>query len=710
MLSINHVSRLISGLVFIGYLSWASLVTPQTWNSTGSMGTSRRHATSTQLLNGKILIVGGVSTTGTDLSCNAGSCTFFASAELYDPATGTFTPTGNLTSGGRALHTATLLGNGKVLIAGGFTPALGSFPSAELYDPATGTFTATGFMAFRRSQHTSTLLNNGKVLIAAGFGKVASDEFSPETSLTSAEEYDPTLGAFSPTAGNLGQDRNTHTATPLLNGRVLIVGGYGSGGALASTELYDPVTRTFSATGPLGQGRGSHRATLLANGTVLVTGGNSNGVLSSAEKYDPGANTFAPAGNLNQARQWHEAVLLSNGQVLVAGGNNSASGHWDVQTNFLSSAELYDPVANTFTSTSSMSAARSAASAALLSTGKVLVAGGGSNTAELYSNDTDSDGVPDGVDNAPFVYNPNQEDSDNDGVGDVADNCPDNSNADQADGDQDLLGTSCDDKTHTASLPGGNTVAPGTPFLVTFNLAVSGTFSGFMVRPDCVNIFQDVRIGGSQVSPRERYKPVIIPDDLVAVSPGQNLSVTCNVLDAVSPGVLTPGNYQVTGFYGSDFVDPDIVNGVCTFAPCFTNIFRGVIRSNTVNFAVSETPPAASVEIDIKPGTFPNDINLEKKGTLPVAILGTASFNVKQIVVSSLRLAGAAVATRGKGDFQVSFEDVNGDGFVDLVAHFEVGQLQLNLRPGQTETIAVLTGTMNNAPFAASDSLIIVKN
>ena len=285
MLCINRVSRLISGLAFIGCLSWASLVTAQTWNSTGSMGTSRRHATSTQLLNGKILIVGGVSTTGTDLSCNAGSCTFFASGELYDPATGTFTPTGNLPSGGRALHTATLLGNGKVLIAGGFTPALGSFASAEVYDPATNTFTATGFMAFRRSQHTSTLLNNGKVLIAAGFGKVASDEFSPETSLTSAEEYDPTLGAFSPTAGNLGQDRNTHTATPLSNGRVLIVGGYGSGGTLASAELYDPVTRTFSpTTGPLGQGRGSHRATSLANGTVLVTGGNSNGVLSSAEK------------------------------------------------------------------------------------------------------------------------------------------------------------------------------------------------------------------------------------------------------------------------------------------------------------------------------------------------------------------------------------------------------------------------------------------
>lgn len=139
-------------LTVIGCLTWPapaiSAEAPGTFSTTTAMGTSRRHATITQLPNGKTLVVGGVSTTGTDLFCNiAGNCIFFATAELYDPITGNWTLTGGgLTSGGRALHTATLLLNGKVLITGGFDPSVGSFASAELYDPATGTFTATGSM------------------------------------------------------------------------------------------------------------------------------------------------------------------------------------------------------------------------------------------------------------------------------------------------------------------------------------------------------------------------------------------------------------------------------------------------------------------------------------------------------------------------------------------------------------------------------------
>ena len=325
--------------------------------------------------------------------------------------------------------------------------------------------------------------------------------------------------------------------------------------------------------------------------------------------------------------------------------------------------------------------------------------------------DTDGDGIPDEVDNAPLVYNPNQEDSDNDGVGDVADNCPDHSNASQVDSDSDLLGNACDDKTHQATLPGGATVGPGVPFLVTFNIMVQGSFSRYLIRPDCVNIFQEVRDAENGLLPlQERYKPRIIPDDLVPVVAGQNLAVTCNVLDAVAPGSLIPGSYTATGFYANDFTDTDIVNGVCTLEPCYPNIFRGVIKSNAVEFTVTDGALATPVQMDIKPGNSSNSFNPGSKGVLPVAIFGTRSFNVKQINISSLRLASAPVESNKGGKFNVNFHDINGDGILDLLAHFDVARMQLNLVQGQTETFAVLTGLNNGTPFSALDSLKIVKN
>ena len=315
MFNTKVISSLVAALTFFGWLSWtapaASGEAPETWTATGSMGTSRRHAAITQLPNGKTIVAGGVSTTGINLDCNnnPGNCTFFATAELYDPITDTWASTGNnLTTGGRALHTATFLGNGKVLIAGGWNGTTSLF-SAELYDPATNMFSATidtvllttTTMTGIRSQHTATLLDNGKVLIAGGFG--ASDAVAP------AELYDPNAGTFTATTGSMAQARNPHTATRLPSGKVLVVGGYTNAGALASAELYDPTVLpngTFSATGGLSQARGSHRATFLTTGEVLVTGGNNGGPLSSTEIYDPnsGIGAFGAGPSLTQARQW----------------------------------------------------------------------------------------------------------------------------------------------------------------------------------------------------------------------------------------------------------------------------------------------------------------------------------------------------------------------------------------------------------------------
>jgi len=289
------------------------------WSFTGSLGTVRRLHSATRLLDGKVLAAGG----GT------------ASAELFDPVTETWTATGSL-SVNRERHTATLLANGKVLFAGG-QDGVDRFNSAELHDPSSGMFTPTGSMGIQRQEFTATLLPNGKVLVVGGqFG------FSAGDTTTSAELYDPITGTFSPT-GSLGTKRSLHTATLLMDGKVLIVGGTPFGccvsGTTASAELYDPVTETFSPTGDLMTARLQHRAVLMPDGRVLIMGGVGPGdvLLSSVEVYDPSTGTFSSAASMGVARKDHGAVLLQNGDVLVAGGSDFALG----TTN---SAELFTSV------------------------------------------------------------------------------------------------------------------------------------------------------------------------------------------------------------------------------------------------------------------------------------------------------------------------------------------------------------------------------
>ncbi len=270
----------------------------------------------------------------------------------------------------RAAHTATLLPDGKVLIAGGMQQSETFSNSAEVFDPATGTFAATGNMTTTRAGHTATLLPSGKVLIAGG----SNGEW-----LSSCELYDPATGRFTP-AGNLSARRGGSTATLLRNGTVLFIGGF-DGELHSSAEVFDPATAIFKPVGKMSVGRSSHTATLLDDGKVLITGGGARrNVLASAEVYNPATGAFTPAGNLSVPRHKHAAVLLPDGKVLVLGGSDNR----DSQGQY-ASAEIYDPATGVFTRTASMSAGRFKFSDAIatLKSGKVLVAGGGAQL-EIY--------------------------------------------------------------------------------------------------------------------------------------------------------------------------------------------------------------------------------------------------------------------------------------------------------------------------------------
>ncbi len=341
------------------------------FNNTGSLAVGHDSHTATLLPNGKVLVVGGVN--------GPGDQTASATAELYDPASGTWTATGSLATA-RYVHTATLLPNGKVLVAAGYNDSSGYLASAELYDPASGTWKKTGSLATARFFPTATLLPNGKVLVTGGY-----NDSSP--ALASAELYDPASGTWTAT-GSLATARFFQTATLLPNGKVLVAGGNdGNGGpALASAELYDPASGTWTATGSLATARSLQTATLLSNGRVLIAGGRSSGVrFASSELYDSASGTWTATGNLANARVRQTATLLPNGQVLVTGGVNSSG----VAT---ASAELYDPAGANWTATGNLLTARIDHTATLLSNGGVLVAGGndGSNalaSAELYVGD-----------------------------------------------------------------------------------------------------------------------------------------------------------------------------------------------------------------------------------------------------------------------------------------------------------------------------------
>jgi N-acetylneuraminic acid mutarotase len=286
--------------------------TTNAWTLKASMGTARIAPTATLLQNGKVLVTGGYS-----------GSTYYATAELYNPATDTWSSAGTMTGVVRARHTATLLDNGKVLVVGG-TNGTTSNSTASLYNPATNTWSATlGAPTTGRFYHTATLLSNGKVLIAGGVN-------SGTASLNSAELYNPLLDTFAATP-NMPAVRQQHSDTRLAAGQVLLTGGVGSGSTvIGTTAIYDATANTWSTGAAMASPRKGHEAALLTDGTVVVFGGvdGSGTYLTTEETYNPApSNTWSVvAHDYNDGHAYHTATTLQNGRVLMVGGYTSGGG------------------------------------------------------------------------------------------------------------------------------------------------------------------------------------------------------------------------------------------------------------------------------------------------------------------------------------------------------------------------------------------------
>jgi IPT/TIG domain/Bacterial Ig-like domain (group 2)/Galactose oxidase, central domain len=367
-----------------GSLSGSTSITikGRTFVPVGSMMEARLSPTATLLPGGKVLITGG-----SELNSLSGT------AELYDPIAKSFSYTGLMTTA-RTLHTATLLGNGQVLIVGGVAPIPNApgysqeTATAELYNPTTGSFTSTGSMHFPRYGHTATLLSTGKVLVVGGY------QNNGDNSVSTAEVYDPSTNTFSST-DSLSPSRGGATVTSLNDGTTLVAGGITSflaGTILNGSEIYNPSTATFSAIANLPFAEYQQSATVLANGTVLIADGNMTSLIPHAATYDPVAQTFSVIASPAMARLGHSATFLNDGTVLLVGGE-------DPSLNLTyTTAELYNPATQTFigagaTATlhspgggSFLQTGGSGHTATLLNDGTVLVVGGNvqNAVAEVY--------------------------------------------------------------------------------------------------------------------------------------------------------------------------------------------------------------------------------------------------------------------------------------------------------------------------------------
>jgi hypothetical protein len=364
-------------LLFSAALGTTSIAAAQSLGAfiqTGSMTAAHSLHSATLLANGQVLIAGGGSDTPLD------------SAELFDPPTASFRALGQMTEA-RRVHTATLLADERVLIVGGYNGHGEALVSAELYDPSTQRFTPTGALITARAFHTAVLLDTGEVLVIGGYGTRGYPNLAP------AEIYDPTSGTFREAAAYVGRGGCDFCAPAvrLQDGTVLFAGQ-------TPAQVYHRADNTFTPSGVMTFEPSA--AATLANGQVLLAGGETIGRQANAAIYNPAAAAFTSVADMSATRVWHTLTALPDGTALVAGGEtDSCSGRGCAFGGSVASAELYDPSAGSFTSAGTMTASREVHTATLLTDGRVLMAGGVAYggigifygmlaTAELYTPNT----------------------------------------------------------------------------------------------------------------------------------------------------------------------------------------------------------------------------------------------------------------------------------------------------------------------------------
>lgn len=341
-----------------GCLAQSLLPSGGTWINTVDLPVARYNHSAILLEDGRVLIAGGSPAQNPET----------ADCQLYDPAIATWTGTGSLKIA-RATNLAVRLNDERVLIAGG--NSISSSTTAELYDPTTGIWSVTGNMTHDHLGGAITLLQDGRALVTGGaFGEI----------------YNPTTGTWSRTAAaNIA--RLYHTATLLPDGKVLVAGGYHlNHGIASSAELYDPAANTWTYTGSLSRNRSAHVAALLPDSTVLVAGGvadlDSRHYLNKCELYDPSTGTWELTAKIPTARQQAQTSVLPDGRVVVSGG---LTGVYNLQV--AGTVDVYDPVRRKWGSGGSVNQARWLHTSTLLSNGQILITGGSDYSTALSSSE-----------------------------------------------------------------------------------------------------------------------------------------------------------------------------------------------------------------------------------------------------------------------------------------------------------------------------------
>jgi len=367
----------IAGLFAIGLATGlAGSAQPGTFTLTGSLNTARYDHTATLLQNGEVLVTGGLGVNG--------NYTSLASAELYNPEKGKWTVTGSM-SVGRTAFTATLLQNGEVLVAGGSDYEINCYDTAELYNPSTGQWKLTGSMTRQRCLHSATLLPNGDVLVSGGANSIY--DYSKPT-VNSSEVYNPSTGEWTAT-GSLNDSRASAATLLLESGEVLTAGGYSNAGNgatntyLTSAELYNPSTGAWSLTTSMSPGASLPTTPdLLSEGDVLIA--------NDHQFYDPTTATWTATGAIPLVSvALTNATILDNGEVLATGSQCKSSKDYSCTPTPV--AFLYSVSGNSWSQTGSMNYVASYETMTLLPSSEVLVAGGNSrgigalSSAELYT-------------------------------------------------------------------------------------------------------------------------------------------------------------------------------------------------------------------------------------------------------------------------------------------------------------------------------------